>query len=80
MWDTATAWLDKQHIGPCLGSKPANPGHRSGEHELNDYITGPAPYSSFKIAAFTVRLHTVLSIGQRLKINKYLVLVRDFAE
>ena len=26
MWDTTTAWLDKQYIGPCLGPKPVNPG------------------------------------------------------
>ena len=26
MWDTATAWLDEQHVAPCPGSKPTNPG------------------------------------------------------
>ena len=26
IWDTATAWLDKQCVGACLGSEPVNPG------------------------------------------------------
>ena len=25
MWDAAIAWLDEQHVGPNLGSKPASP-------------------------------------------------------
>ena len=26
MWDATTAWFDKQCVGPCPGSKPANLG------------------------------------------------------
>ena len=26
MWDAATAWLDEQCVGPCLGSEPTNSG------------------------------------------------------
>ena len=26
IWDTSTAWLDEWSVGPCSGSKPANPG------------------------------------------------------
>ena len=27
VWDTATAWLDEQCVGPHSGSEPVNPGH-----------------------------------------------------
>ena len=26
IWDAATAWLDEQYVGLCLGSEPVNPG------------------------------------------------------
>ena len=43
MWDTTTAWLDEQCIGPRPGSEQGNLGRRSGACELNQYATGPAP-------------------------------------
>ena len=46
----ATAWLDKQCIGPCLGSEPENPGCRIGVCKRNCYTTRLALDTRFLIS------------------------------
>ena len=43
MWDTATAWLDEQCVGPHPGSEPANPGlpKQSTRTHLQCHWAGP---------------------------------------
>ena len=43
MWAAATAWLDEWCVGPCSGSKLANPGRQSRVGELNLYTARLAP-------------------------------------
>ena len=46
MWDGATAWPDKQWVGPHSGSEPMNVEPWSRAHELNHYTTRPAQDSN----------------------------------
>ena len=54
MWDTATAWLDEQCIGPCPGSEQANPGPlKQSTRTSNTQPQGQPPeFIFFKFVSF----------------------------